>query len=408
MAISVDANGNVTGSIELEDGDLLAGKHLIEIEGSSGTTVKGLYVNDPSASAIDVRQTYISGSTDAFAPIAQTFSVNEERDLVAVELDIDASSGTDDVVVQIREVDNGIPSQDKIVAEGRVAAANINAVGTFTRFDLNPVVALLNDREYAVMVLTNNTSYTISIAELGGIDLDTGNAIAKQPNAGVLLTSSNGSTWTPEQGRDLKFRLIAANYTATTKTIDLGNFAATDISDFMILARTEITDKDSQVEFIVTDPNNIEYTIDKDQRITMGSKKTGNFNVKAVLKGAPKKSPILYPNLELVCGEIRSTGEYNSIGFEVPDTFNATVIIDADTTGSANYVPYIEDTTAGNFTALTLDSTKVLKDGYVRSYWKASGITEVDNNNLSSVKIVANCPTVPSRIYMRNLIVYTD
>jgi hypothetical protein len=408
MGLNVDINGNVTGTIELEDGDLLAGKHIIEIEGSSGTKAKGLYVNDPSASITDLRQTYISGSTDAFSPIAQTFSINEERDLIAVELDINASSGDDDVVVQIREVDNGFPSQEKILAEGRVSAASINPIGTFTRFNMNPPVPLLTDREYAIMVLTQNVDYTISISELGGIDIDTGNAIASQPNAGVLLTSSNGSTWTPEQGRDLKFKLIAAKYAVTEKTINLGNVAATDITDFMVMARTEISDKDSLVKFEITDPDSVSYVVDNNQVKSMTAKKTGNFNVKATLVGNSKKSPILYPNLELVLGEIKATGVYHSIGFKVPDSFDATVIIDAKTTGSANYQPAIEDTTVGNYVDLVLDSTQTLRDGYVRSTWKISSITEVDNLNISSVRITANSPTALSRIYMRNLIVYTN
>lgn len=406
--LSVDGSGNITGTIELKDADLLAGKHEIEIIGSQGTVVKGLYVNDPSASLTDLRQVFVSGTTDSFAPIAQTFSVDEERDLIAIELDIDKNTGTDDVVVQIREVENGFPAGDKILAESRVEAANINALGTYTRFNLNPIVPLLTDREYAIMVITNDITYTIAVAELGGVDIVSGNAVAKQPNAGVLLTSSNGSSWSVEQSKDLKFKLIGATYATTTKEVDLGNLTGTNISDFLIFAKGEISDKDSQIKFKVTDPDSAVYTVDKDQRTILASKKTGTFNVKAVLTGSTKKSPILFPNTELILGEINATGNYFSKKFKVPDTFGIKVIIDAKTTASGNYTPAIEDTVADTYTNLTLVSSETLPDGYVRTVWSAAGITEVGTSNLSSIKIVANCPTVASRIYMRNLMAFTE
>lgn len=404
----VDGSGNVTGTLELQDGDLLAGKHEIELIGDLGTIARGLYINDPSASITDIRQTFVSSTTEAFMPMAQSFKVDEGRDLIAIKLDLNIGAGTDDVVVQIREMDNGVPSHEKILAEGRMKAVDIEDLGTYTRFDIHPPVPLLNDREYCFGLITNNVDYTIAVAELGGTDVVSGDIVAKQPNAGVLLTSSNGSSWTPEQNKDLKFQLVAATYADTETEIDLGVMAGTAISDFMVLARTEISDKDSQVSFIVTDPDDAQYTVDKDQKIILAEKKTGDFRVTAILKGSTKRSPILMPNVEIVLAEIQETGDHFSKKFKCPDSFDARVIIDAKTVASGNYTVYIEDTDLETYTEMTVDTIEVLSDGFVRTTWVASGITEVNSLNLTSLKISAECPTVASRIFMRNLIAFVE
>lgn len=406
--LSVDGSGNVTGTIVLADGDLVAGQHEIEINGSGGTVAKGRYNNDPRVPVAELRKLYVTTDNGELAPLAQSFKVNTERDLIAVKLDIDIVGGTDDVVVQIREMENGIPSPSKILAEGRVVAGSIAASGTYTRFALNPPVPLLTDREYCFTVQANDVDYTIAVAELGGVDLVTGNAIASQPNAGVMLTSSNGTSWSIEQNKDIKFQLIGATYATLTKEVDLGDIAGTDISDFLVLGTTEVTDKDGQVYYIITDPDANTYTLAKGQKLILGAKKTGDFNVKAVIKGSATRSPILYPNTELVLGEINASGNYFSKKFAVPDSFDVKLIVEAKAIASGSYTPYIEDTSTDNYTALTLSSSEVMNDGWIRSTWAATTIAEVGTSNLSSIKIAASSPTIASRIFLRNLIVFTE
>lgn len=404
----VDGSGNVTGTLELQDGDILAGKHEIELIGDLGTIARGLYINDPSASITDIRQTFVSSTTEAFMPMAQSFKVGEGRDLIAIKVDLNKGSGTEDVVIQVREMDNGVPSHEKILAEGRVLAANIAALGTYTRFNIHPPVALLNDREYCFGLITNNVDYTVAVAELGGTDVISGDIVAKQPNAGVLLTSSNGSSWTPEQNKDLKFQLVAATYADTTTEIDLGVMAGTNISDFMLLARTEISDKDSQISFIVTDPDDAQYTVDKDQKIILSERKTGDFRVTAILKGSTKHSPILMPNVEIVLANIQASGIHYSKKFKCPDSFSAKVIIDARVVASGSYTVRIESATLDNYVLMTASTIEVLADGFIRTTWTASSLTEVASLNLTSLKITASCPTVASRIFMRNLIAFVE
>lgn len=399
--ISVDGAGDITGEIDIQDEDLTSDIHEIEIIGDQGTVVKGVYINDPSLDTSDLRKAVATAGTDLFAPIAQTFSFGASRDIAAIDLDIDASDpGDGDVIVQIRETTNGLPNQ-KVLAESRVAKVDIQASGTFTRFNLTPIVPILAGREYALMVITKNVNYTIAIAELGSPDSLSGNIIAGQPNAGVFLTSSNGTVWTAEQNKDLKFKVLAAKYTSNTKTIDLGNVSANDITDILVLAHTELTDKDTKVTFTITDPDARTRTIEKDQPIVLDAKKSGSFNVQANLEGNENKSPILFPNTKLIVGEIQLTGDYQSRKFAVPASFDVRLIIETKTSGSATHQPQIENTSAGNFTNLNLVDAVTLEDGFVQETYSLTGLTAIPGD-LTSVKIGLTA-TDTGRVFLRDL-----
>lgn len=399
--ISADGAGNVTGEIDVQDNDLTSDIHEIEIFGDQGSVVKGVYINDPSLDTSDLRKAVATGGADLIAPIAQTFSFGASRDIAAIDLDIDASDpGDGDVIVQIRETTNGLPNQ-KVLSESRVAKIDIQASGTFTRFNLSPIVPIIASREYALVVITKNVEYTIAIAELGSPDSLSGNIIAGQPNAGVFLTSSNGTVWTAEHNKDLKFKILAAKYTANTKTVDLGNISANDITDILVLAHTELTDKDTRVRFQITDPDSTIRTIQKDQPIVLDAKKSGTFNVQAILEGNENKSPILFPNTKLIVGEIQLTGDYQSRKFSVPNSFTMRLIIETRTTGSATHQPQVENTSAGNFTNIPLINAVTLEDGFVQETYELAGLTAIPGD-LTSIKLGLTA-TDTGRVFLRDL-----
>ena len=75
------------------------------------------------------------------------------------------------------------------------------------------------------MAQTNN--YNAFISTMGGFDLQNANErVSKQTYNGVLFTSQNASTWTPEQNSDLKFTLNRASFrTNADSEINLVNRA---------------------------------------------------------------------------------------------------------------------------------------------------------------------------------------
>jgi len=153
-------------------------------------------------------------------PLAQTFLIpNVEEGLFATSIDLyfSAKSSTLPVTAYIVLVSNGIPTQQIMpFSTVTIAAANITVDpdngAIATNFKFSDPVYLLNGTEYAIVVTSNSADYKIWVATVGSFDVKTKTAITKNVYNGVLLMSQNASTWTPEQTKDMKFRLNYASF----------------------------------------------------------------------------------------------------------------------------------------------------------------------------------------------------
>ena len=181
--------------------------------------------------------TNVSETTTWIDPVAETFLVDKEGGLFAksIELYFKSISTTIPVRVTIRTTLNGVPTQrivpgaDKILYPTDIVSnpstfANANAA-TSTAFNFDYPVYLSQDTEYAIVVTSQSDDYEVWIAEMGGFDVgDVSKRITKQPYNGVFFSSQNASTWTPEQSKDLKFKLNRAKFkTGQTNKITFVN-----------------------------------------------------------------------------------------------------------------------------------------------------------------------------------------
>ena len=174
--------------------------------------------------------TQVSETTEYIDPVAETFLVDKEGGIFvkSVDLYFRSKSASIPVRVTIRTTKNGIPTQrivpgaDKILYPGSVNTSSTAATATNFAFDYP--VYLAQDTEYAIVVTSQSDDYEVWIAEMGGFDVtNTTFRITKQPYNGVFFTSANASTWTPEQSKDLKFKLNRASFTGSGAKITFAN-----------------------------------------------------------------------------------------------------------------------------------------------------------------------------------------
>ena len=86
------------------------------------------------------------------------------------------------------------------------------------------MIHLQQNVEYCFVLLSNSQKYYVYVAKLGEFDVTNPSfRITKQPHAGVMFKSQNGSTWTPDQERDIKFTINRANFTSLTGKLVLNN-----------------------------------------------------------------------------------------------------------------------------------------------------------------------------------------
>jgi len=162
-----------------------------------------------------------SSTTSAwYDPVAQTILVETPEKQGVYLSDMDLFFETKDaslpISAHIVEVENGIPTQS-IIPFSRVevspSAVTTSLDGSAaTNFKFSDPVYLQDNTEYAIVVMTNSINYSIFKATLGENNLADGKGIAKQPFAGVMFTSQNASTWTPDQNSDLKFSINKCSF----------------------------------------------------------------------------------------------------------------------------------------------------------------------------------------------------
>ena len=175
--------------------------------------------------------TSVSETTTWIDPVAETLLIDREGGIFAKSVDLffKSKSTTIPVRVTIRTTLNGTPTQRIVPGADKIlypSSVNVSATAaTATNFAFDYPVYLAQDTEYAIVITSQSDDYEVWIAEMGGFDVtDVQQRITKQPYNGVFFSSANASTWTPEQSKDLKFKLNRAKFkTGQTNKITFTN-----------------------------------------------------------------------------------------------------------------------------------------------------------------------------------------
>ncbi len=395
---AANAAGLLTGSFQIPQA-IPAGAKLVEFLGAGGSYGSATYVGRGQI-VTETRRRILTTVVRRWDPLAQTFTLPERRTIGGLELWFTTKGGTAPVIVQIRETQVGIPTTT-VLTEGRLLAADIKTDGNATRVLLDPV-ALEANREYALVVLTDDANHAVSVAELGKYDPRTGWVTAQPYQIGVLLSSSNGITWTPHQTQDLTFRLLGCRFSQTSKTVSLGQYTVTNLSDVMALAGVERPAAGTDVQFLATDPQGRIYTLSEDQGLALSEKLSGNLAVSAKLTGTETASPILYPGTQLVFGTLEAAGDYLSRAIPAAATFNVSVTFDALTPGTSSVAVQAESGTSGSFQALSLSSGVEVGNGWVERTYKATSLVGVGADRTTRVKLALS-GNPQHRPFVRNL-----
>jgi len=166
-----------------------------------------------------------------YDPIAESFVVTTKGGcfVTSVDLYFAAKDANIPVNVSIREVENGYPTQrvlpgcDRNIYPADIQVDASGTAGTATNIKWDFPVHLKEGAEYAIVLISNSDVYKCWVAETSKFDKVTGKRIIKQPFNGVFFTSANASTWTPEQNKDLKFKLNRASFSTNECTLTMEN-----------------------------------------------------------------------------------------------------------------------------------------------------------------------------------------
>lgn len=163
-------------------------------------------------------------------PLAQTFFVSDTDYpdgyfLSSIDLFFKAKSNTADVTVQLRPVDNGLPSVKTTIpfAITTLDQSDVNITDypnptdplSFTKFKFQSPI-YLSPGAYSYVVISNSKDYTVFTSTIGKFRLDDPDVRITETNSvGDLFKSSNGTTWLPSPYQDMCFTINRANFKKT-------------------------------------------------------------------------------------------------------------------------------------------------------------------------------------------------
>lgn len=371
--LTANSAGVLSGKFMIPAG-IPAGSKSVRAVGASGNssvagfTGRGQIVTEERRRVTTVTETWTSVD-----PLAQTFTLNESRHVGGVDLWFQ-TAGTNDVVVQIRNTESGFPGRN-ILAEKRIKASAIAASGTATRIAFDAPVWLDAATEYAVVVLTDSATCALFVAELGKYDSTAQRWITSQPyQVGVLLSSSNASTWTAHQDKDLAFRLLGCAFTSNSRTIALGTATVADASDFLAALNVDIPATGTSAELTATDPGGTVYRMTPGTPIALPARVDGVVTLALAMSGNAKASPVLYPGMQFVAGDQEASGIYVSRAFAVGGSARVSVTFECLTPGLSTVAVAIRKAD-GTWQTLTLTSGTDVGDGWVERNYTVTGFT---------------------------------
>ena len=360
MTIHADHSGIARGKFTIP-ANIPAGVKSVEIIGERGSRGLAQFTGRGEITLEERRRVI---TVTRYDPLAQTITLlTEGRHIAAVGLWFE-DIGDKPVTVQIRETATGLPT-GAVLAEARITAAQIKGNGEETVVDFATPLYIEALQEIAVVILTDDNKHSLAIAEVGQYDRRAQRYVTEQGySVGVLLSSSNASTWTPHNNADLAFRLYAAEFTATEHTTDLKTQTAHNASDLYLMADVERPGVETDVSFTFT-ADERRYPLQDKQTGRLDVRTDGDMTAKVTLRGSKTRSPVVYPGALLALGDLQETATYISRAV-VAGSGQAIVTLESNTPSGSALTVEID----GTWKPCTPENGEPLGDGWVRNEYK--------------------------------------
>jgi len=403
--VVANLSGSFSGSFTVPP-NVPAGSKLVEFIGVQGSFGSAVYTGQGTLLIRNFRQTTTTTTTRwnppppaprGPDPLAQSFTLQQSRHIKAIDLKFAVKGANKPVQVQIRESSNGFPTET-VIAQTIIQPNEIVTTNTYVRASFSAPVYLVGGVEYFIVLLTDDANHAVRVAELGKYDSTAARWVTAQPyTIGVLLSSSNNVTWTAHQEKDLTFRLVGANFTATEQVFNLGSLTVSGMTDLLVVAAVELPSENTDLFFRYTRTTGETFTLAAGQGVQFAASINDTMQVQAILRGTATESPVLYTGVQSVVGSLDTSGFYQSRQFLVGSGGNTMrVIFDALVPGSSTVVPQYDK---NGFQNMTLLKATPIGDGYVEYVYQDTGIV-----GLSASKVKLNLTgTAAHRPKVRNI-----
>lgn len=359
--IVANASGVVRGKFKIP-ANVAAGSKAVNFKGSGGSFADasfygmGTRIENVMQKVTKVTQTY-------YDPLAQTFYLDQMRQLVGVDLFVE-KKGTTPIVVHLRDTVNGYPGQE-VIAE---ATLDISSVGekAWNRWLFQVPTTVQAGVEYCFVVMCGDAEAEVGIAELGKWGLESQRWVTSQsPNVGVLFSSSNNSTWTAHQEKRMSIKILAAKYTQTERVINLGSVNTNGHTNCVVLSNSDVPSENTGVTIDLVRPDQSVIPASDGQSVHFIPAVTGALGVRARITATNNVSAALHPGTMLALGTLQQTATYVSRTFDA-NAFQSNVRVTYDAllpSGSTAKIFLSDDSLTPVWEEVDVESTRPVGDG---------------------------------------------
>lgn len=320
---TVNANGagNVVNALVTTPVGALSGSRKLRVVGKvTGFDAEATFTSTPQ-----VKTTLISGWWSLLPrrkdPVAQTFVLPETQFVHSVNL-IFTVRPTSSFTISVSDTSVGMPVRNTVRGLNVFQPSDIAQLNVWQTFPLSQPVRCDAGVEYALVIEAADAIGELAVAKIGERDKNGGNVfVISQPYPdGVLLNSSNASSWSPIQDEDLTFVLNRANFQTSYK----GSFGVLNVAnatDFLLSAGIEVL-PDTFLGFNLKLLDRAEEVI----QIFPGepvrlARYTGRVQLEFDMRTSNGKvTPQIEPNVQLMVGSVDMSGDYVSRTFQCGGT----------------------------------------------------------------------------------------
>ncbi|ENN93196.1 DUF4815 domain-containing protein [Bartonella bovis] len=355
--LTANAQGVIEGKFKIPK-DITAGTKNVVAVGKGKTIATGLFTGQGVIDVKVMRRVTTVRVWKKSDPQAQVFTPDETRQITGIDFHIcKIGNRSHDLMIDLVTTDNGYPTAD-IQAQALYSMKEAKTGWAAARYSVP--LTVLNDRLTAFVIKTDDGDHSVSLAKLGDFDEENQRYVSSHPYiTGPRFSSVNAQTWTAHQDEALAFRVLAARYTQTEKTVDLGEFDLKECSDLQVRAAIELPSSECSVIFEIERNNGTIYQLLPFQLLSLTEYISEKVQLRAILKGTEKLSPILFAPIELIAGKIRKEATYVTRAFPFGEKSRLTSYIKTFLPGGSTFKMEIQ-LDDGDFTSLKLEETEQL------------------------------------------------
>lgn len=303
-------------------------------------------------------------------PIAQTILFTEDTFVQEFDLHISVKPTTY-LRLTVCKTTVGIPDIKKTIFTQDYEIDSFSE--GWNSFKCDSPVVFESNHEYSLIIECGDAIGSVSVAEIGHYDIEKKTWIQSQPYAGVLLSSSNISTWTAFQKEDLSLIIKKPIY-KKMEVVEIGRCNVTDATDLYLLSSSNLYLNTSiKYTAVLVSRDNLEINLNEFTLASM-EKYTGEIVLKVYLSSVDQLgTPIINKDIYLSVGTVKSKSTYVSRTFSVSGT-DINVFLDVKEIGNSIKVSFFN---GSHFEEINRDvnKSKFIGDGWVETCFSKSNIS---------------------------------